>query len=291
MLRPWLAHPLTRDLNIDDPETTRLRQRIVREKGFLSQVYGEWYQDLVASLPAGAGLVLELGAGGGFMRDVLPGLITAERFFVPGVRIVLDGLSLPFAEHSLRGIVMTNVLHHLPNSGVFFAEASRCVRPGGVVSMIEPWVTPWSRFIYQRFHHEPFDPNAASWTVAASGPLSGANGALPWILFERDRSVFEREFPQWQVERVVPMMPFTYLLSGGVSLRSFLPGWSFRSIRGLERALGGWNRHLAMFAHVVLRRRGSSPPDSLVFGDGGDAFPTGDGRGSTTGSRRCLQHK
>jgi hypothetical protein len=150
---------------------------------------------------------------------------------------------------------MTNVLHHLPNPRIFFAEASRCVRPGGVVSMIEPWSTSWSRLVYRRLHHEPFEPDTPSWNTVSSGPLSGANGAIPWIVFERDRTVFEHEFPEWQIERVNPMMPVAYLLSGGVSLRSFVPGWSFAPIRGVERALGGWKRRPAMFAHIVLRRR------------------------------------
>jgi hypothetical protein len=121
--------------------------------------------------------------------------------------------------------------------------------------MIEPWVTPWSRIIYGRLHHEPFEPETASWSIAGSGHLSGANGALPWIIFERDRTLFENEFPGWRIERIIPMMPFVYLLSGGVSLRSFVPGWSFAAIRGLERAFSPWRRHLAMFALIVLRRR------------------------------------
>ena len=250
-----MAHPLTRGLDIDDPATTRLRQRIVREKGLLRQIYAEWYHGIVTALPSGPGKVLELGAGGGFMRDILPNVVTSERFLGPEVSLVLDGLRLPFAAQSLRGIVMTNVLHHLPDPRLFFAEATRCVRGDGVIAMIEPWVTPWSRFIYRRFHHEPFEPGARSWNGAESGPLSSANGAIPWILFNRDRRIFEREFPEWHIEQVTPTMPIVYVLSGGVSLRSFLPGWSYGPIRGLERALGGWNRRLAMFALIVLRRR------------------------------------
>ena len=56
------------------------------------------------------------------------------------------------------------------------------------------WVTRWSRWIYGRFHHEPFDPQRADWEFPLSGPLSGANGALPWIIFQRDREQFEREW-------------------------------------------------------------------------------------------------
>jgi SAM-dependent methyltransferase len=255
MLKTWLAHPLTRGLDIDDPRTTHLRQQIIQEKGFLRRIYQEWYREIVAALPPGQGAVLELGAGGGFMSDFIPDLITSELFYCPNIRAVLDGLRLPFVAKSLRGIVMTNVLHHLPQPGLFFAEATRCVRPGGVVTMIEPWVTPWSRFVYSRLHHEPFEPETPLWELPASGPFSGANDALPWIIFARDRTKFEREFPEWRIETIKPIMPFRYLVSGGVSLRSLTPSWSFELWRHMENVLGCWSNQLAMFAYVVLRRR------------------------------------
>ena len=156
MFKSLLAHPLTRDLDIDDPQTTHLRRQIIQEKSFLRQIYQEWYRAIVAALPQDQGAVLELGAGGGFMSDFVPDLITSELFYCPKIRTVLDGSSLPFAAKSLRGIVMTNVLHHLRQPCLFFGEATRCVRSGGVLAIIEPWVTPWSRFVYTRLHHEPF---------------------------------------------------------------------------------------------------------------------------------------
>jgi SAM-dependent methyltransferase len=254
-LKRWLEHPLTRGLDIDDPRTTHLRQRILAEKRFLRRIYEEWYGLLAASLPPGEGAVLELGAGAGFLADHVPGLVRSEVFYAPGIDLVLDGLALPFAAGALRGIVMTNVLHHLPRPLRFFAEAARCVRPGGVVAMVEPWVTPWSRLIYTRLHHEPFLPEARDWELPPGGPLSGANGALPWILFQRDRERFEREAPQWRVRSVAPIMPFRYLVSGGVSLRGLAPAATYPLWRGLERALSPWAGRLAMFAHVVLERR------------------------------------
>jgi SAM-dependent methyltransferase len=254
LLKTWLAHPLTRGLDIDDPRTTHIRQQIIQEKSFLRQIYQEWYRAIVVALPPGQGAVVELGAGGGFMSDFIPDLITSELFYCPNIRAVLDGLRLPFAAESLRGIVMTNVLHHLPQPRLFFAEASRCVRSGGVLAMIEPWVTPWSRFVYTRLHHEPFEPETLSWELPTTGPLSGPNDALPWIIFERDRLKFEQEFPHWRIELIKPIMPFRYLLSGGVSLRSLAPSWSFGLWRDTENVLGRWSNQLAMFAHIVLRR-------------------------------------
>jgi len=255
ILQTLLAHPLTRGLNIDDPRTTYLRLQIIQKKSFLRQIYQEWYQAIAVVLPVRDGAVLELGAGAGFMKDYIPNLITSERFNCPNVRAVLDGSRLPFLARSLRGIVMTDVLHHLPQPQLFFTEATRCVRPGGVIAMIEPWVTAWSRFVFTRLHHEPFQPETASWELPDTGPLSGANGALAWIIFDRDRTKFEQEFPQWKIELVRPLMPFRYLVSGGVSLRSLAPGWSFGFFKQIENAVGPWSNQLAMFAQIVLRRR------------------------------------
>lgn len=271
-LKRLLAHPLTRGLSLDDPRTTHIRRQIIRDTPFLRRIYEEWYSSLCAALPPGNAPVLELGSGGGFLEESVPGLVTSEIFYCPYVRVVLDGLCLPFRDQSLRGIVMTNVLHHLPRPRDFFREASRCVRPGGAIAMVEPWSTPWSRFVFRHLHHEPFDPAMPGWEFPASGPLSGANGALPWILFQRDRARFAAEFPQWTIEQVRPCMPFRYLLSGGVSIRCPLPGAAFRPLRGLEALFlrvtgpGRWG----MFAVIVLRRRGlpgsTAVPDVPAYG-------------------------
>lgn len=253
-MKQWLTHPLTKGLNIDDPQTTQLRRKIIREKSFLRQVYQEWYIAIADSIPAGIGPVLELGSGAGFLNNFVSPLITSEVFHCPGVDAIVDGLALPFTNGVLQGIVMTNVLHHLPQPRLFFTEAARCVQPGGVLVMIEPWVTTWSRLIYTQLHHEPFHPEATMWEFEGNGPLSDANGALPYIIFVRDRKQFEREFPMWQIQAINPIMPFRYLISGGVSLRSLMPGFSFALWRGLEGILHPWMDKLAMFAHIVLLR-------------------------------------
>jgi len=254
IFKSWLAHPLTRGLDVDDPRTTELRRYIVQKNNFLRRIYREWYADIAEALPTNGRPVLELGSGAGFLSHVIPGVITSEIFHCSGVDVVLSGLELPFADGALRGIVMTDVLHHLPRPRRFFVEAARCVCPGGVIVMNEPWVTGWSCLIWGRFHHEPFEPLAKEWEFSPTGPLSGANSALPWIIFERDRATFEREFPQWRIHKIKLSMPFRYLLSGGVSRRSLMPGWTFGLWRQLENSLQRWMKQLAMFGLIVLVR-------------------------------------
>ena len=263
MLRSLLDHPLTRGLDIDDPRTTQLRREIIQEKGFLRRIYQEWYSAIAGALAQSIGPIVELGSGAGFVKDFVPHLITSEIFYCPEVDVVLSGLDLPFAAASLRGIVLVEVLHHLPLPRRFFIEASRCVQPGGIVAMIEPWVTSWSRLVYSRLHHEPFNPEAEEWEFPASGPLSGANGALPYIIFVRDRPQFEREFPMWEIKTIKPMMPFCYLVAGGISMRSLMPGWSFKCWCALEDMLRPVMNNLAMFAYIVLQKKSMNTVSSV----------------------------
>ena len=258
MLQDLLVQPSIRGIDIDDPRTTRLRRRIVRKKSFLRQIYVEWYASIAAVLPDSQGSVLELGSGPGFLKDFIPELIASDIFLCPGIDLVMDGNALPIADRTLRGIAMTDVLHHLCQPRRFFAEAIRCLQPGGVLVMIEPWFTPWSRLVYTKLHHEPFQPKARAWEFPRKGPLSGANGALPWIIFERDRVQFEHEFPELKIRFIELCMPFRYLVSGGVSMRSLMPGCAFGLWRRIENCLYPWMKTWAMFARIVLVRTNTS---------------------------------
>jgi SAM-dependent methyltransferase len=140
MFRKWRALPLTRDL--DDPRITQLRRQVIRQNAFLSQIYDSWYILLEASIPSGPGQIVELGSGAGFLSEHVPELIKSEIFFLNDMRIILDGQRMPFVKASLKAIAMTNVLHHIPSARQFF-EAARVTRPGGVISMIEPWASTW----------------------------------------------------------------------------------------------------------------------------------------------------
>jgi SAM-dependent methyltransferase len=253
-LHTLLAHPLTRGCDLDDPETTLLRRSILQDKKFLRKIYQKWYTLAEAHLPNMTGPVLELGGGAGFANEVIPELLCSDIMTVHSNDLACDACHLPLKDEVLRAIVMFNVLHHITDTLQFLKESYRCVRPGGRLFMLEPWVTPWSSMIYSRFHHEPFDPAWKKWSLPKSGPLSGGNDALPWILFERDWERVEEIIP-WRLVSVWPLMPFSYLLSGGIAMRSFLPGWMYGPVTAVEALLPEKLLHrTAMFAVILLEK-------------------------------------
>ncbi len=225
-------------------------------KPLLRHLYEEWYGtfiDRIGQLPDG--VVVEVGSGGGFLRELFPEVICSDILPLPHCDMTFSAQNLPFAKETVSAIFMIDVLHHIPDCEAFFEEAERVLVKGGEIFMVEPANTPWSRFVYQNFHHEPFAPDETDWTFRADGPLSGANGALPWMVFSRDLERFHAQFPSLALRSIQEHTPIRYLLTGGFSYKSLLPGWSFRLITLLERLFTCTNRYTAMFQTICVQKR------------------------------------
>jgi len=238
---------------LDDPQTTRQRAQIIQNNLFLKKIYDEWYKNLIKNIPEGN--ILEIGSGAGFLKEYLPNLIASDILQCNNIDLVLDAQKLPFGDTTLDGIVMNNVLHHIPNVRFFFKEASRCLKANGIISLNEPWNSKWSKIIYKNFHHEPFNPETTTWSFETEGPLSSANGALPWILFSRDLYLFKQEFPEWHLISISIHMPFTYLLSGGFTMRNLAPASFYKFFRLAEKILTPLNKLTGMFAYIKLQKK------------------------------------
>lgn len=242
------------DHALDAPERTLEHGRIIQRKKFLRSLYQEWYKWIlhqVEDLPKGK--IIELGSGGGFLKDLAPDIICSDILDLPTNDLTFSALDMPFDNEELAGIVMIDTLHHIPSATGFLREASRTLRPGGKIVMIEPANSFWGRFIYRNFHHEPFDPSG-SWSIPESGPMSGANGALPWIVFERDKDILNTRFPEFEIEILRNHTPLRYLLSGGVAYKSLVPAFSFGFFTLVDRILAGISPGFSMFTSIVVRK-------------------------------------
>ena len=256
-LRRILQHPLANNLDLDSPTAPLIHRQIIQSKPFLQAIYREWRRRLFSELSTCGTPILEIGAGAGFQTVSEGANFSSDLVFIPPLDLVCDAHSLPVARGSLAGIFGLNVLHHLTEPKIFLSSVQFTLQPGGILALIEPWQTPWSQWVYTHLHHEPYNPNTIDWQQLHGGPLSSANGALPWIIFERDRAIFTCLFPDLQIEKIQPFMPLAYLLSGGVSMRSLLPGWAYPIIRWFEKYLEPYQ---AMFALIILRKVDARSP-------------------------------
>lgn len=231
-----LKLPEVRQLALDAPESLQVHRRLIYGKTFLRRLYTEHYRgflDLFAP-PLNDKLLVEIGSGAGFIKELHPGVVTTDIVAGEGIDKICWAHQLPFADASVDGIFMQNVLHHLADARRFFDEVQRCLKPGGKLMMIEPANSLWHRLILKLYQHEPFDEKAG-WELPPGGRLSQANVALPWIIFHRDRARFEADFPLLHIDTLRPHTPFIYILSGGLTFRPFLPSWSYTLVRTVEK--------------------------------------------------------
>ncbi|MBN2319807.1 MAG: class I SAM-dependent methyltransferase [Acidobacteria bacterium] len=239
---------------LDSPERTLFHGELIRKKKFLRRLYEEWYGIYKLELDAiPAGRIVELGSGGGFINEIIDKAIRTDILPLPTNDRTFSALDMPFSDNEISALLMIDTFHHIPDSGRFLEEAARVLKPGGKIVMVEPANSLWGRFIYRKFHHEPFDPRA-DWTIPESGPMSGANGALPWIVFVRDREKFLRDFPELKIGRIKYHTPLRYLISGGVSFRQLMPGFSYNFWKLTDRILCSVSRELSMFVTIVVHK-------------------------------------
>ena len=244
-----------RIVDLDAPEASIVHASILRGKPFLRNLYVDFYNRLRGEIEGEvkSKVVVELGSGGGFIKEIIPEAITSDVQHLPNIDTQFSGTDIPLASGSVDAFFMIDVFHHVPDALRFLVELDRCLKPGGKIVMIEPANTWFSRLIFQHFHHERFDPSA-SWSFESDGPLFSANGALPWMVFVRDRQRFEERFRSLAIRRIHQHTPFRYLLSGGLSYRELLPSFSYRWVRQLERLTLPLSNHIGMFQTIVVQK-------------------------------------
>jgi len=245
---------LTTAIDLNSPERFHEIRSTLEKKASLRSLYLEVYQKYAACIARSPleGLALEIGSGAGFVKDIIPQIITSDVVSYPKVDRVMDATHLDFPDNSLSCICMFNVLHHIPNTPAFFKEAIRCLVPGGRVFMLEPyagWISSW---VFRYLHHEDFDKNVEAWEFRSKGPVSDANNALPSIIFERDLEKFHKEFPELSIVRFEPQMPLRYWLTGGLQKWTVLPQWAYGLSCWLDKKLIQISPRLGSFVDIEL---------------------------------------
>lgn len=243
--------------DLDDPATTIIRSKIILENIFLKNLYTDFYNVLKKSLIGFSKKrkLIELGSGGGFIKKVIPDVITSDVIKLPEVDMRFSATDMPFEDKSIDRFFMLNVIHHIHDPLMFFKEVDRCLKNNGKLVAIEPANTLWGRFIYQHFHHDEEFNTQGAWVLKSQKPLSDANGALPWIIFVRDRKKFEKLFPHLKIKSIASHTAISYLVSGGVSYRQLLPSWMYPVVKKIEELAAPFSKYTGMFYSIEIEKR------------------------------------
>ncbi len=242
--------------HLDDVSRIHEIQDTIARKPALRQFYADMYsryQRCLDTCPK-EGIALELGSGGGFLKQVIPEIVTSDVLAYPNVDQVVSGTAMPFENESLRAIFMLNVFHHIPDVGAFLSEAQRCLKPGGKILIIDQNMGWFSKPIYKYLHHEPMDIHAQDWKFETTGPLSGANQALAWVVFRRDLKKFETLFPKLQLLKYQPHTPLRYWLSGGLKSWTLIPPWANSWVTTTDRLLVKLVPSMGSFVDIEIRK-------------------------------------
>jgi SAM-dependent methyltransferase len=239
-----------------------LRHRQVWEqKPILRRVYNdEFFARLLASRKQD-GISIEVGAGPGFFKQFAPDIVSTDLIWCPWLDAIADAQQLPFRSNSVANVFGLDMLHHLATPMIFLSEVSRILVPGGRLILVEPWITPFSYFIFRFLHQERCDLSETPWVQnqAGAGPEKMAfdgNQAIPYLLFgPKHRSTTFSSLPELKLKALEPFCLFAYLLSGGFKPMNLLPESLYPALSKFERAtLPLWRSLAALRVLLVLEK-------------------------------------
>ena len=241
-------------------------QRQIAHRGVWEQketirlLYRDFHRRLLDNCPEGR--VLDIGSGTAHIKDSRPDIVSTDILTFPGIDVVADAHRLPFPNECFSGVVMLDVLHHMERPIEFLKEASRALKPGGRLAMIEPAMTTLARRFYDRFHEEPVDMSADPFAEVVINPDRDpfdANQAIPSLLFATEAACRQVEavLPALRVRTVDWLSLLAYPLSGGFQSWSLISAALVRPVLAFEEKVPqAVRKQIAFRMMVVLERLG-----------------------------------
>src|SRR5438477_5939548 len=109
-LKRALELPAVRGLDPDSPDLLRVHHELLERKPFLRALYRDHYRQIAGLLDGiPPGPIVEIGSGGGFLKEILPAVVTTDLCPGPGLDRVMTAERLEFPDASLAAILMLNV--------------------------------------------------------------------------------------------------------------------------------------------------------------------------------------
>jgi SAM-dependent methyltransferase len=233
-------------------------RRTWENKASIRLLYRDFHRRLLASCPPGR--ILDIGSGTAHIKDFSADVVSTDILSFPGIDAVADAHRLPFPDQTFSGVVMLDVLHHLERPIEVLKEASRVLKPGGCLAMIEPAMTAVARRVYAYFHDEPVDMDADAFAPVAINPDRDpfeANQAIPALLFATPaaRRRVEKLIPALRVRSIDWLSLLAYPMSGGFQNWSLVPAALVGPLLAFEDKVPEMVRRQIAFRMLIVVER------------------------------------
>jgi SAM-dependent methyltransferase len=260
-LRTWLQEPRLIGVDPDSEKMLEIHSKVLYEKPMMRDVFSEFYDACIRLdekyFSDSKAKRVEIGAGVSFFKKKYPDIISTDIKKAENLDMVVDAQNMPFEQNSVRAIYGINCFHHFPNPDLFFNELDRVLVKGCGCILIDPYYgTIAKRFYKKIFDTETFDMTQKEWVNESLGFMNGANQALSYIVFIRDKKKFEERYPNLEIIVQKPLNNYMrYVLSGGLNFRQILPSFFSPVIKFFEFIFMPFNFVFALHHIIVIRKK------------------------------------
>ena len=215
-------------------------RKIYQNKDLIKIIYNNYYKTIKKNIYiSNKSKILEIGSGGGNIKEVIPKCITSDQFKNTNIDRIENIYKINFKKNSISNIILIDVFHHLKFPNLALKEIHRILIKNGRIIMIEPAMGLIPRLIYKIFHYEPngFNLNIKWNDIPKKIPSTNryfAAQSMTW------RAFFLKELnlkSKYKIKLVKPFSDFAFLLSGGYSYNAFYPKFLYSFIKLIDKIL------------------------------------------------------
>jgi SAM-dependent methyltransferase len=260
-VRNFFQEPRLKGIDPDSDEMIAVHSRILSEKPMMRNVFAAFYEKCITLdekyFGESKGKRVEIGAGVSFFKKKYPEIVSTDIKTAENLDMVVDAQNMPFENNSIRAIYGINCFHHFPDPDKFFHELERVLEDGAGCVLIDPYYGFTARRFYKKiFDSETFDMTQQAWKNESLGFMNGANQALSYIVFKRDKKLFEQRYPKLEIVLQRPLNNYLrYLFSGGLNFRQVLPSFCGPLLMLFEGMLYPVNSLFALHQIIVVRKK------------------------------------